>query len=148
MLANNPYFMWVFISMFIWAGGIAIYLSILKTFEKNYVFRILFVVFGVMALESAFWLLFGGVKVVFGDAGSFAKLFHWLFSTRAIYFWIISFISMIATSVCEYRDTKKKDEKTTATFTTFVVITAVLMAIYWFVMFLGFLVNLVVSYPI
>ena len=148
MLANNPYFMWVFISMFIWAGGIAIYLNDLKSFEKSYVLRILYVVFGAMALESAFWILFGGVKAVFGDGSSFAQLFHWLFSTRAIYFWIISLISMIATSVCEYRDTKKKDDKTTGTFTTFVVITAALVAIYWFIMFLGSLVNLVVSYPV
>lgn len=112
MLANNPVFVWLFLTGWIWCGAIAwgLYEQSKKHGTNKYLWlRIAWQVMTYLAMMSFFWIVGCGMIGWSTLEGSFAEAFHWLFSgdPKSIYCWVGSLIALASGIYYELRVKKK-----------------------------------------
>ena len=150
MLISSPVFVWLFLTAWIWAGALAWCLHNLSKCSENYIglARIASVIFGFVAVQSAFWFVGCGLTQFVSWDTSFAEIFRWLFSGSqgSIVFWVSSLIGLIAGLVYEVRDSLDMGNDNSIGIVVAGFVTLSLVVIYWVFLIFSNLVSTIVVF--
>lgn len=148
MIANNPVFVWLFLTAWIWAGFAAYFLHrIGKGYGKfTTLARGAEVLFGMIAIQSGFWFVGCGAAYLFTSGWvSYAQAFHWLFTSQGcMVWWGVSFVATLIGVVREVRDDLANNRNFGNGIGDAIGLTFAGMVVYWLYLLFAYLVSIIV----
>lgn len=148
MIANNPVFVWLFLTAWIWAGFAAYFLHrIGKGYGKfTTLARGAEVLFGMIAIQSGFWFVGCGAAYLFTSGWvSYAQAFHWLFTSQGcMVWWGVSFVATLIGVVREVRDDLANNRNFGNGIGDAIGLTLAGMVVYWLYLLFAYLVSIIV----